>query len=145
MLRLLTSLFTFTLLASAQPAVAGPCDTPDHRAFDFWVGEWDVYGKNGKLVGSNSITRDYNSCVVHEHYTTPRGYSGESFNIFDATRKAWHQTWVDSTGTLLLLDGGIEDGKMVLEGSGVNRRGKAVKHRITWTPNADGTVRDITA
>jgi hypothetical protein len=54
--------------------------------------------------------------VLHERYATPGGYSGESLNIYDASRKLWHQTWVDSTGTLLLLDGGVRDGRMMLEG-----------------------------
>jgi hypothetical protein len=32
------------------------------------------------------------------------GYSGESLNEYDAARKVWHQTWVDSSGTLLLFN-----------------------------------------
>ena len=49
----------------------------------------------------NVITREYDGCVIHERYTGPQGYTGESLNAFDATRKVWHQTWVDSQGTLL--------------------------------------------
>ena len=41
---------------------------------------------------------------------------------------------------MLLLDGRFAGNAMVLEGPGVDE-GRAVKHRITWTPNADGTVR----
>mgnify|MGYP000880161639 CR=1 FL=1 len=37
--------------------------------------------------------------------------------------------------------GGIQDGKMVLAGNGAAAGGGAVSHRITWTPNADGSVR----
>ena len=130
-------------LISAGPAVAaGACDAPEHRQFDFWVGEWNVHGANGQLAGTNSITREYGGCVVHEHYSTPRGYSGESLNIYDAGRKVWHQTWVDVGGLLLVLEGRWTGSAMVLEGSVVDE-GKPVKHRITWTPNADGTVRQF--
>jgi hypothetical protein len=125
-------------VAWAQPA---PCDSADHRAFDFWLGEWQVHAADGKLAGSNSITQEYGGCVVHERYTTGRGYAGESLNVYDATRKRWHQTWVDSSGMLLLLEGGILDGKMVLEGRTVDAGGKSTRHRISWTPNADGSVR----
>jgi hypothetical protein len=52
----------------------------------------------------------------------------------------WHQTWVDNAGTVLLLDGRLGGNAMVLEGPGIDE-GRAVKHRITWTLNADGTVR----
>jgi hypothetical protein len=119
------------------------CDAPEHRAFDFWIGEWDVHGPQGRLAGSNSIKREYGGCVLHERYQTGGGYSGESFNIYDAPRKVWHQTWVDSSGLLLLLEGGIRDGNMVLEGHTTGADGKQTKHRITWTPNPDGSVRQL--
>jgi hypothetical protein len=120
-----------------------PCASADHRAFDFWIGDWNVHAPNGKLAGTNSITREYGGCVIHEHYDTGKGYSGESLNIYDASRKAWHQSWVDTTGLLLTLEGGIRDGKMVLEGATTGADGKTTKQRITWTPNADGSVRQL--
>lgn len=124
-------------------AHAGACDGADHRAFDFWVGDWIVRTADGKVVGHNTIDREYGGCVVHEHYTTDRGYSGESFNIFDATRKVWHQTWVDSQGTLLILEGGLHGIDMVLEGQSIGKDGRSAAQRITWTPNADGSVRQL--
>jgi hypothetical protein len=80
---------------------------------------------------------------VHERYDTSRGYSGESLNIYDAVRKTWHQTWVDTSGTLLVLEGGIRNGNMVLEGQTVGADAQITRHRITWTPNADGSVRQL--
>lgn len=120
---------------------ASPCSAAEHRAFDFWIGEWNVHGVNGKLAGTNSIKREIGGCVLHERYDTGRGYSGESFNIYDAPRKVWHQTWVDSGGLLLLLEGGIREGRMVLEGRTIGPDGSVTKHRITWTLNPDGSVR----
>lgn len=122
----------------AQPS---PCASPAHRAFDFWLGDWQVHAANGKLAGSNTITRAHGGCVLHESYSTPGGYTGESLNMYDASRKVWHQTWADSGGLLLTLEGGLQDGKMVLEGKGATASGGSVSHRITWTPNADGSVR----
>ncbi len=123
--------------ATAPP----PCESAEYRAFDFWLGEWDVFTPDGKLAGSNKIERRYNGCVVHERYTTPRPYAGESLNAYDSSRKMWHQTWMDNSGTVLLLDGGIQGKSMVLQGNGVDNEGKAIRHRITWTPQTDGTVR----
>ncbi len=130
-------------IPAAFPAIAAPCDTPAHRAFDFWLGEWQVRTPDGKLAGVNRIEREYDGCVVHERYTTGRGYSGESLNIYDASRKVWHQTWVDTSSTLLLLEGGIRDSKMVLEGQTIGADAQLTRHRITWTPNADGSVRQF--
>ena len=128
------------LLAQSSPP---SCMAVEHRAFDFWIGEWNVRSANGKLAGTNSIKREIGGCVLHERYDTGRGYSGESFNIYDEPRKVWHQTWVDSAGLLLLLEGGFRDGKMVLEGQTIGADGKMTKHRITWTPNPDGSVRQF--
>ncbi|WP_395685137.1 hypothetical protein [Caenimonas koreensis] len=124
-------------------AVAGPCDDSAFRAFDFWLGQWQVHTPDGKLAGTNRIEREYGGCVLHERYDTGKGYSGESLNIYDAARKVWHQSWVDTGGTLLLLEGGLRNGAMVLEGQTSNLGGAPTRHRITWTPNADGSVRQL--
>ena len=124
-------------------AGAPPCEGPAFHEFDFWLGEWQVHTPAGKLAGVNRIEREYNGCVLHERYATGRGYSGESLTMYDAPRKVWHQTWVDNTGTLLLLEGHLAGGKMVLEGQTTGTDGKLTKHRITWTPNPDGSVRQF--
>lgn len=128
-------------LACSARASAASCDALEFRAFDFWLGEWLVTGPAGKIAGINRIESEYGGCVLHERYVTGRGYSGESLNTYDAARKVWHQTWVDNSGTLLVIEGGIRDGSMVMEGETTGSDGKVTKHRITWTPNADGSVR----
>jgi len=124
-----------------QTSGAAPCDAPAFRDFDFWLGEWRVRKPDGTLAGVNRIEREYGGCVIHERYDTGRGYSGESLNMYDASRKTWHQTWVDSSGMLLLLEGRLDGRRMVLEGQTSRGAGQVTRHRITWTPNADGTVR----
>jgi hypothetical protein len=124
-------------------AANAACDDPAYRQFDFWLGEWQVHTPDGKLAGTNRITREYEGCVLHERYTTPRGYAGESLNTYDPARRVWHQTWVDNEGALLLLEGRLIDGRMRLEGQNAGADGKLTKHRITWTPNPDGSVRQF--
>lgn len=131
-------------LAVADQAVTPkPCSAPEHRQFDFWLGDWQVFTANGKLAGRNRITREYGDCLIHEHYTTDRGYNGESLNAYDSTRKLWHQTWVDDAGLLLTLEGGWDGKSMVLVGESPDAQGVRRKQRITWTPNADGSVRQL--
>jgi hypothetical protein len=141
--RWLVALAASSLSGGPDAAAAGPCEASEHRQFDFWLGEWQVHTPDGKLAGVNRIEREYDGCVLHERYVTDRGYSGESLNVYDAARKVWHQTWVDSSGTLLLLEGGLHEGKMVLEGQTLGTDGRITRHRITWTPNADGSVRQL--
>ena len=44
---------------------------------------------------------------------------------------------------LLLLDGKFDGKSMILEGKTLDIAGKETRHRITYTPNADGTVRQL--
>lgn len=130
-------------LSVVASGAESPCGLPEHRQFDFWLGDWVVRTPDGKLAGHNRIEREYDGCVLHERYTTERGFRGESLNAYDSGRKVWHQTWVDNTGTLLLLEGGLRAGRMVLEGRVAGPDGRTVQHRISWTPNPDGTVRQL--
>ena len=136
-----TAFAVLLVFVTSTAAAAGACEAAEHRQFDFWVGDWNVHTPDGKLAGINSIAREYAGCVLHERYSTDHGYSGESLNMYDASRKVWHQTWVDTSGTLLLLEGGLRGASMVLEGQTVGTDAQITKHRITWTPNADGSVR----
>lgn len=118
-----------------------PCSSEQHRQFDFWLGEWSVT-QNGQPAGHNRIERVENDCVLAETWRSAAGnFTGRSLNLYDQARGAWHQTWVDTGGTLLLLDGGLEDGRMVLSGTRPGPNGAPVTDRITWTPNPDGSVR----
>ena len=133
------------VLAGGAPAAQAQaaCKDAAHSQFDFWVGEWEVRGPKGKIAGENRIEKAHGGCVLKERYSTPTGYTGESLNIYDAGRKVWHQTWVDNGGMLLTLEGGLVDGRMVMEGATTSTTGAVTRHRITWTPNADGTVRQF--
>lgn len=133
-----------TVAWPAPPAApAAPCAGAEFHQFDFWIGDWRVSKPDGTLAGMNRVTREYGGCVIHEHYVTGKGYSGESLNMYDAARRAWHQTWVDDSGLLLTLDGRWDGRNMVLEGRAPDANGVLARQRITWTPNADGSVRQL--
>ncbi|MFW6084212.1 MAG: hypothetical protein ACODAA_03270 [Gemmatimonadota bacterium] len=127
--------------ATEPPSVR--CDAPEYRQFDFWVGEWEVRNPAGDLVGRNTIERILGGCALHESWTGTNGSTGESFNIYDARTGLWHQTWVDNSGRLLELDGGLEAGEMVLRGELETSDGGTTGQRITWTPADDGSVRQF--
>jgi hypothetical protein len=137
------SVFIACVFMFTSISVIAACDSPEHRAFDFWLGDWDVKTPEGKIAGTNRVSKHYNDCVLREQYNTPGGFSGESFNTYDVGRKVWHQTWIDNANSLLLLEGGVRDGSMVLEGETTDADAKITLHRITFTPNDDGSVRQF--
>jgi hypothetical protein len=85
--------------AAAQQAPARPCSTDTiYRQFDFWIGDWEVFGAKGK-AGDSKIERILDSCVILENWTSARqGYTGKSFNTYNAATRQWQQTWVDNSG-----------------------------------------------
>ena len=94
----------------------------------------------GKQVGTNSITALFGTGAIAEHWHGAGDIEGRSLNAYDEARGCWHQTWVDSTGSILLLDGCLLDGSMVLEGvapSGADPS-RLDRQRITWTPSDAG-------
>jgi hypothetical protein len=111
---------------------------PD-QGFDFWVGQWEVHlRETDELIGHNEIRRVHDGHVLAESYGTVSGrFSGSSLNGFDHERGRWHQCWMDSTGLVLDLYGGVVDGDMVMTGQAVSGQ----TERISWTPLADGNVR----
>ena len=105
-----------------------------HGQFDFWVGSWRVETADRKVAGTNRITKIAGGCALLEEWSGASGMTGKSLNTFDAGRGVWHQTWVDSNGTLLVLEGRFENGAMRLASK---------SDRITWTPLPGGRVRQV--
>lgn len=127
---------------AAQPQ---PCKAPEFRQFDFWVGNWEVKNPKGELEGTNRIDVIEGGCAIQEHWDDGHGMTGTSFNTYDLGSHKWHQTWVDNMGSLLVLNGELTGGKMVLSGEMASRiaPGKTVLHRITWTPVDANHVRQF--
>jgi hypothetical protein len=117
-----------------------PCSAPQSHQFDFWIGDWDVYVPSGKIGGTNRIERMY-GCVLHESWKSA-SIEGQSLNVFDPERAVWHQTWIDSTAGLLVIEGAFRDGSMTMSDRNLPGKKDAQQvNEITWTPNADGSVR----
>ncbi len=141
--------FAVAAVATAVVAVAQensprprPCAAPEHGQFDFWIGEWVVVTPSGETAGVNRIEKILDGCALMESWTGSGGMRGHSFNIYTPATETWHQTWIDSNGMLLRLEGGLRDGVMVLAGTTPGKAGQpAIRHEISWTRLPDGRVR----
>ncbi|HEX2138396.1 MAG TPA: hypothetical protein VHG33_01660, partial [Woeseiaceae bacterium] len=99
------------------PADAAPCRQQEaFRAFDFWVGEWEVRSADGRLAGHNRIESAQNGCVLVENWTGATGGSGMSMNYLDAATDEWVQLWTGAEGSQILIRGGLTDDGMLLTG-----------------------------
>jgi len=130
------------LLQTSPSTPPSACIAPEHNQFDFWVGEWDVTptGKSA-VVAHSRIEKLYGNCAVRENWVPLKGAGGGSLNSYVDGR--WHQIWVDSSNSRVDFVGGLIGDKMVLVGDwkGVNGPGKDAIIRMTYSKNADGSVR----
>ena len=127
--------------AAQQPTPLG-CSAAANRQFDFWVGEWVVTDQStSNPAGHSVIDKQYDGCVIRENWTSP-GFSGGSLNAYRAADGKWHQMWMDSAGAVRHFVGGLDPGgRMVLTAEQPRAAGATRLIRMTFTANADGSVR----
>ena len=138
----LITLLILSMLISTANAQSGklPCSRPEYRQFDFWIGEWEAFGVNGKKAGDSKISLILDSCVILEEWTSASlqqglRYAGKSFNTYNAATRQWQQTWVDNTGgSNEYLQGKFEENKIIFSSSPFkfNKDTMAIR-KITFT------------
>lgn len=136
-------LFVLLVLGlGASSFAASPCDGPEYKQFDFWLGEWEVKGgpKLDTPVGKNTIAKVSSGCALSEHWVNSKGQDGHSLNTYEPSTRQWTQFWVGSDGVVLRLQGGVKDGVMRMEGTLPGPKGGVQQQRISWTPKPDGSV-----
>ncbi len=124
-----------------------PCSSELYKAFDFWLGDWEVYSNaDGVLQGLDTIVKQNNDCLLYQHWRQqtdaykPAGalnrLEGRSVSMFDT--EVWRQVWTDNGGTFMPLKGGLVDGNMVLTSEFDNPSWPIYKWH--WEPQSDGTI-----
>jgi hypothetical protein len=142
------SLIALLLVAAAPQTTPPPappkvdCTDADHRALDFWVGEWDVYAAGSNKPVAHSRIEKIVGCAISETFDQsigpngkPIAYHGRSISAYVAAEKGWRQYYVDSGGTAATLTGGITSGDMIFRSTN-----GPVANRMTLGPNPDGSV-----
>ena len=115
---------------------AAPCKYadkhPEYRQFDFWLGEWDVYGQGGAKAGTSKIDLILGDCVVLENWSGGAGGEGKSFNKYSPEFKRWEQYWVDAQGSTTFFHGKLEGKNMVYYAETPQPDGSILKRRLTF-------------
>jgi len=122
-----------------------PCDyRSESHQFDFWVGDWRVVAtKELTLVGHSHIERTIGNCVIWENWSSlsESGYSGKSYNIFNAQLNRWEQFWVDSQGDVIHFSGSLAEGVMDFHTDAMP--GKALIRRLRFYNLGPDRVRQL--
>lgn len=141
---ILTAAASFALAAPSiaqDDAPPPPCESEGYNQFDFWLGEWDVYGPNGNLAGHNTIESAEGGCLITESWVNTTGGTGQSLNVYNPDTGLWRQVWV-SAGSIIDYEGSLtETGSMKLEGTiTYHANGASFPFTGEWTPIKDGSV-----
>ncbi|MBS1654399.1 MAG: hypothetical protein JSU05_06130 [Bacteroidetes bacterium] len=111
----------FVVTKSWSQTGKAPCSDSVYHQLDFWVGEWEAFGINGKKAGDSRIERILGTCIIEENWkstavTQGFQYEGKSFNTFNSATHNWQQYWVDNAGGVTdYTTGHYENGKMIFE------------------------------
>lgn len=108
-------LLCVSTVAHAQNAPRG-CDLPEAKAFDFWIGTWDLTWTNAEgdvVQGETVVRRVLDDCVIEENFVSPT-FTGRSYSVYDPRMQQWRQTWIDSQGGFLVFTGGMKGDRMEL-------------------------------
>jgi tetratricopeptide (TPR) repeat protein len=118
-----------------------PCRADErYQAFDFWIGEWEVFNPQGQKVGDNTITSIMEGCALEEQWVSGTGNPGMSINYYDPSSDTWKQNWVSAGGTVIRYEGKVADGAMHFKGENVSPDGTTTLADVTLTPQEDGSV-----
>jgi hypothetical protein len=112
-------------------------------ALDFWLGTWACTWPTG--TGTNTIRKILDDAVVEEVFESfdtsdNSRLLGRSLSVRDAADGVWRQTWVDSSGGYLALDGVPVDGRISFQRDAVVR-GVSVRQRMVWLDVTDDSFR----
>ncbi|WP_055143686.1 tetratricopeptide repeat protein [Jiulongibacter sediminis] len=118
-----------------------PCRFDENfRAFDFWIGEWDVYRTNtANLVGHSIIEDGSGGCSMIENWQSlVSTHEGKSINYYNSDKGYWEQFWQGSQNDRQhFLNGELKDNAMHFDY--VDSKGK--KGTLTFFKLNENTVR----
>jgi len=142
-----------TLGAQQQTA----CSDPAARAFDFWIGEWDIQqhflqrdGTFLELPATTSVERALDGCAILERWRgrvqffweemdAPQEIQGLSVRAYDPRSDTWSIHWMDTRSPVFgePYSGRFVDGRGEFLRSSPDRTRTT---RITFTRPGDGLV-----
>lgn len=138
-------LLTYTRTTSvtlADPVGIGACTSIEHRQFDYWVAEWDVFSSSTNAdIADSSIGLELDGCIVTEDWQPGGVTNGLSWSYYDQRRGSWSQFWRQNGVAINFFDGEFASGQMVMPGN--TSFGLQPSQRTTWVDMTSGRVRQF--
>ncbi len=141
----LTLQLTTTVIAQDIPV----CKEDEVLAqLDFWIGDWIVYDAEDNQVGTNTIARIMNSCVIQEIWQGSEGGLGMSIFYKSPISGKLKQLWVTDValgvgGTKEKESYFVEVGEQIVFRGRYPYQGGQIIDRTTLTRESENQVRQF--
>lgn len=117
---------------------------PEAKKFDFWVGEWNVFGLTGVKVGESNIQKILKGNVILENWSGSSGVEGKSFNHYHMDSERWIQYWVDQGSGRIYFEGNFDpEQNAMVYFEQVDKDSKEPLRRLTFFDVSPDSVRQL--
>jgi hypothetical protein len=129
--------------ARTDPAPGELCRAAEYRQLDYTIGRFRVVAGSGELAGELRVEPVLARCMLRGHWRGAIAGQGEATTWYDRHTQTWQRVFVNDDGHSLRLAGRVEDGRLVLTGRNAFFDGRVGLHRMSWQPQADGSIRQL--
>jgi len=141
---LIPVVLTVASILSATLPLTASGSTAKHHRFDFLVGNWVVRDRSGRVLGTESVSKEQDGCSLIELWREAgSGKEGLGVIVYRPDNDTWHQDLMIHIGFVLSIDGGMDGPSMVMTGKEYPGPGVIRLHRLRWTPTSDGSVEQL--
>ena len=77
-----------------RPISTSSSENKPYRDFDFVVGNWEMFDKDGRKVGEQVYVKREQGRLITEEWTTVSGGTGHGMTFVDSKTGLWRQVYV---------------------------------------------------
>lgn len=126
-----------------RPAPGATPPPPEYAELEFWIGDWQVRGEDGRLVGEERVGRRDAGRILMQTWKSALHQTGRAMIGYDAADKVWRYLWVDDSGLIQTLAGRVEQGALKLSGTCSLASGARHAVRSTLSQEKSGRLRHV--
>ena len=128
----LTTIIVLSLTATSFAATSTmPCATPEHKQFDFWLGNWKIGAPGSSATAHSTVTASLDQCLIVENWDGGRDHSGQNLFGYSADDNTWYGMFADNEGRVhVFTSGKVSAGAAEFEGTSRGPNGETVLNRV---------------
>lgn len=128
--------------AGTTARAAQSCSASAYHQYDYFVGTWNVYNRQGKKFAVDRVTRELDGCAIWERWNGSHG-KGLGYSAYDRGRGRWFQAFFGDDGSVLRLDGTLTPKGLFFTGDSYPEPGKTEMNRVLFRRMSKNEVEEF--